>query len=200
MNKWLWIGLALVSFWSMAQKPVVREHPVTSLYELLGDKIKLTQSRAPSTSEGTVLNVSPPGTIRTVTYRDADPFPGNFCLDVPPFPGVVGFSETFTTGPATSYIEVHWTGQTTIDSGPTPLDGVAFTCTVTQGGVTVPCPETDIFPFLTRRDNDSTGQQQFGAYSGIILVDPSTATTVEFIFSTFLGTGLACYQSLTLKY
>jgi len=113
----------------------------------------------------------------------------------------IAFSETFTTGPASTYVMVSWSGIGAVDAGVSVNEGVAFQCTVTQGGTTVVCPGTASLPWVVRRSTDGEGNSNLSSYSGLVPgLQANSPTTVMIAFWTHGSSQQICYQNLRIEY
>ncbi|MEE4273105.1 MAG: hypothetical protein V2I67_15640 [Thermoanaerobaculales bacterium] len=150
-----------------------------------------------------------PTSVRAWRDRDDDSLAFCFTLDgSEPDPYTTVFEKTFAPESTTEYVWVTLIGQVTVPSGTdSAARGMSFTCEVEQtiGGETVKeyCPGAgdDFPPYFGRRDNNKVGQQQYGAYQGIVTgIDPNYDVTVRIQMSTNAGTTHACFMNLFVEY
>jgi hypothetical protein len=178
-----------------------------------GEKSEIKASRkAMSIPSGQELDAP----TKTRFYRywqdPADPDPGvHSCMRLPQIQHwneyLTVMSATFETTSTTSHVEVSWTAQLTTFSGEDPYQGIIAVGSVTQedsafGNVTqwLPGLNDEFGPFVGRRDESGIGQQTFGGYEGVVLVEPSTTTTVTIEAQSTQGTAYICFFNLTVRY
>jgi hypothetical protein len=141
----------------------------------------------------------------------ADPDPGvHSCLRLPETTWgtyLPVLSATFETTSTTSHVEVSWTAQLTTFSGEAPYQGIIARGAVAQedgafGTVTqwLPGLNDEFGPFIGRRDESGIGQQTFGGYTGVVLAEPSTPTTVMIEARSTQGTAYICFFNMIVRY
>ncbi len=156
-------------------------------------------SRAMSIPDGEPL--PPPTTVRSMRYMDGDALP--FCLECPNGVWVTLLSHTFTTDPTTSYVELDWTGQTTMTNVSPMVKGVRFRVFMAQGAETAWFPgagNNGGYPYFGRNDFSGSGSQWYGGYHGILLAEPDTSTTLTIQLRADLTEAYACFQNMTIRH
>lgn len=173
--------------------------PPRDLFEAVGFKMPETPLTKPclqhDSSESPLVEFqrAGPQPLATVTTGQASPIPGTVvfvsndpAVVAPADPGrATVFSETFTSGLASSKVLISFSAQgfvpSTTSVGP---DGVYFLCTVTQGGPATACPATGAGPQLISQTNSKDGLTHFISYVGAVSIAANTSTTVEIKITT----------------
>jgi len=152
------------------------------------------------------------GTPRVVIFRaNTDAGGVTVCNDAVPNPnhrlgnGFVFFQlfseKVIPLMPGPSFLEVIWSGQVSVSEDAQFQAGL-FECTVTQGGVVVPCSGTAGIPVVAEAKTDK-GNIAWVTYSGYVEIDPNIETAVDIYIHAWPDKGgvvSTCGDTLTLKY
>lgn len=140
-----------------------------------------------------------PDTIRHYTYRDADAEP--YCAELPADTWIRVFDESFVTDADTTYIELCYNGQFNVTGGANAFHGILYRAALVQDGVTIffPGGGEGFTPYISRRDLGTNGQYMFSSYTGMLYVDPDTATRLIIKLKSTDLDGTACFQNIIVR-
>jgi hypothetical protein len=220
MKKYVYFAVILLTASTMgAQGPAEKANPVNSLRGALGHEY-LPDSMF-KRGDGT-FKCKPPGDGKAYAGRTAGVviYSSNtsgcddlFCTQVdedflylePDFWVLSGVPQSLIFQPSpkrSKFLEIIWSGQINISSGTAGgIDQQVFLrCTVTQGGVSVPCSNTCMDPSIAQAVTDD-GLTAWVTYHGFVEMNPKKEVMVEIrLFASQATSARVCEDTMILKY